>query len=78
MDEILQSQQIKAMQHKYFIQSRISRYHLKTFLLLATAFLLGWKAERKHWDRKVVRHGAELGRIVFLNYLKKMFLASLR
>lgn len=72
MDRILQSQQNEVKEHKdYFAQSKINRYHLATFVLLGSAFFIGWKVERKQLSSKAMEHVVEVGTLAFLNYFKK-------
>ncbi|WP_242604024.1 hypothetical protein [Legionella santicrucis] len=73
MDKILQCQKKELAEHKkYFVQSKLTHYHLIIVVFIASAFFIGWKAERKQWGSKVMQLIEEVGTLAFINYFKKM------
>ena len=72
MSKTLQSQKSKVIEHqKYFTESGITRYHLTTWMLLVSAFFIGWNAARKQWSSKVMRQIVDVGKLAVLNSFKK-------
>ncbi|WP_115707896.1 hypothetical protein [Legionella sainthelensi] len=78
MDKVLQGQKKELTEHKeYFVQSKLTHYHLVIVVLIASAFFIGWKTERKQWGNKVMQVIEEVGTLAFLNYFKKMLFVLL-
>lgn len=79
MDKKLRFQSNKVAEHQeYFAQSKLTRFHVPTLLLLVSAFFIGWKLERKHWSGKIGQQLVEVGTFALLNSFKKVVLTLLK
>ncbi|WP_237761332.1 hypothetical protein [Legionella cherrii] len=69
----------KVAEHQeYFAQSKLTRFHVPTLLLLVSAFFIGWKLERKHWSGKIGQQLVDVGTFALLNSFKKVVLTLLK
>ncbi|WP_454781900.1 hypothetical protein [Legionella sp. WA2022007384] len=79
MSNILQSQKSRVREHeKYFSVSGITRYHLATWMMLISAFFIGWNAARKHWSGNVMRQIVDIGKLAVLNSFKKTIISFIK
>ncbi|WP_454784299.1 hypothetical protein [Legionella sp. WA2024007413] len=79
VNNILQSQKSRVREHqRYFKDNEVTRYHLATWMMLISAFFIGWSVARKHLTGKVTQQIVNIGKLAVLNSFKKTLVSFLK